>query len=242
MKIKRLRHLLWQEGPRFDYSGGGKKPLTVNVVGSGWLIRGALAHPVCGVIEEFKQSSGGSRVLDFGAGAWLRYTQYMRKRLPTYELHAVEFDDAFQYATPAALKNGLVNQVKFWQPKSFERKRGEKFDLILLINVLNTMPEEEHQEEVFKCLSERLNPTGWLVVYQRTWVASENPPDALPYKNGWLIPQRPPYDYYTYRSGNGANWFNSLAKECGLNPVPTRAARSFTSNNTVFKVWEKLLE
>src|SRR5436305_876991 len=83
---------------------------------------------------------------------------------------------------------------------------------------------------VVGCLSKRLNPMGWMVVYQRVWTAGVNPAGALQYeKNGWLISQQPRFDYYTYRAGTGATWFNDQADECGLEPYPTKTEKNFTS-------------
>src|SRR2546423_7322400 len=240
MNITPLHHLLWYDGPRFNY-GVAKKVVTVNVVGSSWLIHGVpLAWPVCSVLEEFKQNRGGDKVLDFGAGSWVRCIQRIRKSMPTREVHAVEFNEGF-HDDSVALKTSFMPFVTFWTPKSFQRlPRRKKFDLILLVNVLNTMPEEWHRRKVFACLSKRLNPMGWMVVYQRVWTAGVNPAGALQYEeNGWLISQQPRFDYYTYRAGTGATWFNDQAEECGLEPYPTKTEKNFTSNNTLFKVWEK---
>jgi hypothetical protein len=237
MKVNPLHNLPWHGGPRFDYRADGRK-VAVNVVGSSWGIHNMpLAEPVRSVLRQFRPI-GGNRVLDFGAGSWLRYVRYVRRNLNTREVYAVEFEEAF-HDDSAKLKARYAQNVTFWTPKSFEKQRDEKFDLILLVNVLNTMPEEEHQRDVFRCLSKRLELNGWLLVYQRVWTAGVNPTDALPYGNGWFIPQQPRYDYYTYRAGTGAIWFNKLAKECGLDPVVTKAENKFTSNNTLLKVWEK---
>src|SRR2546423_8154635 len=94
MNITPLHNLLWYDGPRFNY-GVAKKVVTVNVVGSSWLIHGvSLAWPVCSVLEEFKQNGGGDKVLDFRAGSLLRYIQNIRKSMPTREVHAVHFNEA----------------------------------------------------------------------------------------------------------------------------------------------------
>jgi hypothetical protein len=235
MKIQRLDKRFWYSGPRFDYRAAGKK-LTVNVVGSSWPIRGlALAQAVCDVLRECH----GEKVLDFGAGSWLRYVEHIRHKLPTRDVYAVEFDEAFR-GDSADLKRRFQSDVTFWTPSSFKKQHDQKFDLILLINVLNTMPEEEHQRQVFKCLSERLNPLGWLVVYQRVWTEGENPAGALPYGDGWLIPQTN-YNYYTYRAKTGAKWFNARAAACRLKSVTTKAEAKISSRNTLFRVWEKPL-
>jgi hypothetical protein len=240
--VKPLHSLFWHQGPRFDYRADRKK-VSVNVAGSSWLIHNMpRAQPVEDLLGEFKKTRPGENpaVLDFGAGSWLRYVSYMQEKGLTSDLHAVEFNEAF-HGEAAALKSGLEPSVSFRAPGSFENQRRQKFDLILLVNVLNTMPEETHRQEVFTCLSERLNPLGWLAVYQRVWVESENPEGALLYGDGWLVPQ-PKYGYYTYRAKTGAIWFNARAKTCDLKSLAIKAQTKFTSGNTLFRLWEKPLE
>jgi len=239
MSVSPLHSFQWYEGPKFDYRAAGRN-VTVNVAGSSWGIQGVkLARSVTNIMLEFKHF-GANRILDFGAGSWLRYVEYACRYLPTKEVHAVEFDEAF-HGGAAQLKSKYAASVKFWTPQAFAKERDEKFDLILLVNVLNTMPEQDHQRETFECLADRLNVAGWLLVYQRIWTEGENPDDAIQYGKGWMIPQQPRYDYCTYRAGTGAIWFNQLAKKCGLEPVETRALNRFTSNNTLLKIWDKPL-
>ena len=233
MKIRRNDKRLWHEGPIFNYHAPGKK-IAVNVAGSSWAIRGlAAAKAVTKVLREFRVL-GGNRVLDFGAGSWLRYIEPVRRTLPSSDIYTVEFEEAF-HDDAAKLKAKFQSDVTFWTPSSFMSRRTGKFDLIFAINVLNTIPEAEHQREVFSCLSEHLKPLGWLLIYQRIWVESENPAEALPYGDGWLIPQT--YGYYTYRAKTGAKWFNAQAAECKLRPVPIKT--EITSSNTLLRVWEK---
>jgi hypothetical protein len=238
MKVSPSHKLLWYEGPRLDYRAAGNK-VTVNVAGSSWSLSGVeLAQPVTDVLREFKEKKrGDNNVLDFGAGSWLRYVTCVRDMLPTRSVHAVEFDEAF-HDQSANSKTAFKGDVTFWTPKYFSQRVNPKFDLILLVNVLNTMPEEEHRREVFTCLSHRLNPLGWLMVYQRKWHESENRDGALPYGDGWLTPQAN-YPYYTYRASTGAIWFNAQAAACGLKPIETKAEATISSGNTFFRVWRK---
>jgi spermidine synthase len=135
-------------------------------------------------------------------------------------------------------KRLFLGDISFYSPASFVGE-DDKYDLILLINVLNTIPEEEHRRQVFDHLARRLNPTGWLLVYQRIWSSADKPVDKLPYMDGWLVPQTR-YDYYTYRAKTGAIWFNLRAEACGLKAV--RIKTRITSNNTLLRVWEKKLK
>jgi hypothetical protein len=238
MKVRALHRQTWYEGPRLDYRAAGKD-VTVNVAGSSWSLSGvALAEPVTDLLSEFKEKKhGDNNVLDFGAGSWLRYVSCVRNMLPTRNVYAVEFDEAF-HDQSANSKSQFKGDVTFWAPKYFAPRVRPKFDLILLVNVLNTMPEEDHRRELLTCLSRRLNPLGWLMVYQRKWVESENRDGALPYGDGWLTPQVN-YPYYTYRAGTGAIWFNAQAAACGLKAVETKAEAKISSGNTFFRVWRK---
>lgn len=235
MKITCRHNRDWYDGPRFEYAVG-RNAIDVNVTASSWPIRGVeLAKAVCGVLNEFKKSPG-ERILDFGAGSWLRYVQCVRKTLPDRELYAVEYDEAFRDdALP--IKKSLDPNVTFWTPRRFANARKPKFDIIIAVNVLNTIPEEKHQRDVFAHLCNRLNPLGWLLVYQRIWVEKENPEGALPYGDGWVVPQVH-YNQHTYRAKTGANWFNARAADNGLKIVATKT--EITSSNTFFRVWEKL--
>ena len=130
MKIRRLDERLWHEGPLFSYRAAGNK-MAVNVAGSSWPIRGlAPAQAVCDVLREFKKLES-NKVLDFGAGSWLRYVPQIRTILPTREVDVVEFDEAFRNES-AELKRGFEANITFWTPRSFAKKCRQKFDLILL--------------------------------------------------------------------------------------------------------------
>jgi hypothetical protein len=233
-----LHNRTWYSGPKFQYHTAGKK-LTVNVAGSSWRIGGLpLSNPVRSVLGEFNEvKPGENAVLDFGAGSWLRYVRFVTDNLPTADVHAVEFEDAF-HDDALNVRTCLQPRFTFWTPRSFKTDRRKKFDLILLVNVLNTIPEDEHRRAVFAYLSQRLNPLGWMVVYQRVWVESENPPGALPYDDGWVVPQ-PSCDYYTYRAKTGAKWFAAQAQACGLRYYRTQTEQKFKAGNTLFRAWEK---
>lgn len=237
MAVSRRDRRDWHEGPIFEYRAAGKK-IRVNVTGSSWPIRGLEpAHAVRDVLREFRKLPG-QRVLDFGAGSWLRYVNCVQKLLSTREVYAVEFDEAFR-DDALQVRRQHEADVTFWAPGRFASMRTGKFDLIILVNVLNTMPEEHHQHEVFSFLSNVLNPLGWLVVYQRIWVESENPSGAFQYGDGWLVPQAR-FNHYTYRAKTGAKWFNQRADECKLKPVDIKT--DISSSNTLLRVWEKRFE
>jgi hypothetical protein len=192
-----------------------------------------LADVVLKVLKKFK-ALPGRRILDFGAGSWLRYSQRIRSLMPDRELYAVEYAEAF-HDDASALKDQFRNDLELWRPVDFVKHKDRRFDLVLVVNVLNTIPEEAHRRSVFSTLADRLNPNGWLLVYQRIWAESENPAGAIEYGDGWLIPQ-PYHSYYTYRARTGARWFNQEATALGLRALPTPET---SSSNVILRLWEK---
>jgi hypothetical protein len=231
--IHRTDARAWHQGPVFNYRASPTS-IDVNVVGSSWPIRGlATAEAVLQVLASFKKRPGQT-ILDFGAGSWLRYTQHLRSALPSKDVYAVEYEEAF-HDDAGAVKQQLEQHITLWRPIDFVREKKQHFDLILLINVLNTIPEESHRASIFDALSDRLNPTGWLLMYQRIWAKSENPKGAIEYGDGWLTPQKR-HSHYTFRASTGARWFNEQAKKADLKPVSTA---ELSSSNTLLRVWEK---
>jgi cyclopropane fatty-acyl-phospholipid synthase-like methyltransferase len=196
----------------------------------------AATKAVLSVFKEFKKTaSAGCHVLDFGAGAWLRYVAHLRKGLPSPNVYAVEFDEAFQ-GEAAEVREGEAANITFWTPRQF-RKASQRFDLIVAINVLNTIPEEEHQREVFKVLAARLNPLGKMFVYQRIWAKGESESaGGTAYGEGWIMPQSN-HPHHTFHGKTGANWFKQQAEENGLRVIPLET--KLTSNNTFIRAWEK---
>lgn len=232
--MKRADRRAWHQGPSFNYKAS-PKPLVVNVAISSWAIRGlrhaAVVHQIIG---QFKRKRSGGTILDFGAGSWLRYVQHLRKTMPSSELFAVEYSEAF-HEEAEALRQNLEAHITLWSPTDFVKSKPKGFDLVLVVNVLNTIPEEAHRRSIFKSLAQRLNPNGWLVVYQRIWALSENPPGAIEYDDGWLVPQEN-YNCYTYRARTGHRWFNDRAGEAGLRAM---TVPEISSSNTLLRLWEK---
>jgi cyclopropane fatty-acyl-phospholipid synthase-like methyltransferase len=196
----------------------------------------AVTKAVLSAFKEFKKTaSAGCHVLDFGAGAWLRYVEHLQKGLPSPNVYAVEFEEAFKDEAKER-RDAHAQNTTLWTPAEF-RKEDQRFDLIIAINVLNTIPEEIHQREIFKVLANRLNPTGKLFVYQRIWAKGESEGDGgIPYGEGWIMPQSH-HPHHTYHGKLGANWFKTQAKECELRVVDLKT--DITSGNTFFRAWER---
>jgi hypothetical protein len=192
-----------------------------------------LADAVLKVMDKRKELGG--TILDFGAGSWLRYTKRVQGTYSGQELYAVEYEEAF-HDKAKMLRDSMQNDVTFWRPFDFVMQKKQRFDLALLINVLNTIPEESQRQSIFKAVADRLNPLGWLVVYQRNWSESDKPDGALEYTDGWMVRQQD--GSYTYRARTGARWFNDQARECKLRDVQKGIAPP-SSNNALLRVWEK---
>lgn len=240
-RVKKLHKKKWYEGPKFKYCLNKTEEITVNVTGSSWLIKGLrLSRPVLEVFELFKHTAK-TRILDFGAGTWLRYSKKVYEEMPNRELYLVEYRHAFQNKGEKVLNlyDEYNRRATIWTPKEFisRKRKNDRFDLIFLVNVFNTIPEVEHREAIFKVLAKRLHPSGLLVVYQRIWSSRENPSVCYEYNDGWIIPQTN-YSYYTYRANTGAIWFNRMARSYDLRifQIPFK----MKSKNTLFKIWEKM--
>jgi len=106
----------------------------------------------------------GGKVLDFGAGR-LRNALYLLAR--DIAVCGVEYEKLAS-SDGAAKRYGRAKRFKqFWSltyPDEFLRDTS-KFDLVLLINVLNIMPVEGERSLVLQECFKRLNPDGHLLWY-----------------------------------------------------------------------------
>ena len=235
MTYRRTDERAWHQGPFFSYRGS--KNITVDVTGSSRPIRGLkLASPVVTVIKETKKLPDG-KILDFGSGAWSRYLDCMRELVPDRDVYAVEYEEAFEGEEATAVKRDLANHVTFWRPIDFVRAKKVKFDLILLVSVLNVIPDEGHRRSILQSLAARLNPRGRLLIYQRIWPDYDAPETAISNgEDGWFIPQSKP-ETYTYRAATNKSWCTKVAEGAGLKRATTKA--SISASNTVLQLWER---
>jgi SAM-dependent methyltransferase len=116
-------------------------------------------------------------ILDFGAGK-LRNTLYLLKK--GFRVCAVEFEELFNSsAQAAAYRNSARNKGKnrfstLIYPRDFERSQ-QKFDLVLLINVLNTMPVPAERLLVLQFCYTKLRRGGYLFWYTQRGDADYSP-------------------------------------------------------------------
>jgi hypothetical protein len=244
-RVEKRHKKRWYEGPRYKYAliyPEETIEVIIDVTRSAPNEKIDLSSNVVQVIDKFLDGPG-TRVLDFGGGAWLRYSRMLMDVMQhsPLDLYIVEYEEAFKNRSRkaqenvACLRKDADGYATFWTPRRFIKRSNSKthFDLILLVNVLNTVPEVDHRRRMFKAVANRLRPLGWIVVDQRIWAKSENL-YAPEHGKGWVIPQT---NYCTYRAGTGANWFNQIAEEEDLKTH--RLEIKHSSGNTFFRVWKR---
>lgn len=126
-----------------------------------------------GVLNRVLSISGVTRsgwILDFGAGK-LRNTIYLLKK--GYQVCAVEYGDMFRESEQAATLWTRAKERRFGRrfsalvyPHEFIRSTG-KFDLVVLINVLNIMPVPAERLLVLQHCHKKLRPGGHLLWYSQ---------------------------------------------------------------------------
>jgi len=141
---------------------------------------------------------GYKKILDFGAGA-LRHT------LPLldagFEVTAVEYQEAFNKSIAKnnleiAKTKGNFNEL-IW-PKDFISST-EKYDIILLIYVLQTIPEKEDREQILNEIKRKLDNYGpKRVYYASRYGDSIDLKDEDRFKDGWIKKlKNPKQSFYT---------------------------------------------
>jgi hypothetical protein len=99
------------------------------------------------------------RILDFGAGA-LRHTIPLLRA--GFEVTAVEYENAFKRPVAAkkrtdAKRFGQFNDL-IW-PHDFIRSK-EKYDVVILAYVLQTVPEKKERDAILKEIARKLDSNG----------------------------------------------------------------------------------
>jgi SAM-dependent methyltransferase len=119
---------------------------------------------------------GIMRILDFGAGK-LRNTLYLLRRHWGFNLNAVEFKECFE--TPEARKNlasaeRFAGSFRLEYPSQF-LSNGERYDAVLLINVLSVIPDPRDRRRVLSECASRLGTGGLLF-----WMSQHDEPHYYP--------------------------------------------------------------
>lgn len=108
----------------------------------------------------------GGKILDFGAGK-LRNALYLLKR--GHNVCGVEFEKLSKTTFGKIAHSQAARYPKFWQmvyPEAFF-SNSTKFDIALLINVLNTMPVPSERSLVIQECHKKLSPNGHFLWYSQ---------------------------------------------------------------------------
>jgi hypothetical protein len=134
----------------------------------------------------FMRDSGYKTVLDFGAGA-LRHTIPLLKE--GFEVIVVEYENAFkrpkakEYLDIASKYPGFTPVV--W-PHDF-LKSNLKYDVALLMFVLQVIPQVSDRELVLKSISKRFNNNGpRRLCYASRYGESATLPQTTKFNDGWV--------------------------------------------------------
>ena len=153
------------KSPYYRYTSQ-RRSIVVDVTGSIPNFTGEI-DGLSDVEAEFK-SRKFTKILDFGAGK-LRNTRYLLRK--GYRVWAVEFKEG--YDTPKAEQIFGQTQKKYDKfffleyPCSFLQFKGE-FDAVLLINVVNIVPQPEDRKKILVECAKRLKRGGllfWMTQY-----------------------------------------------------------------------------
>ena len=172
-------------------------------------------------VAKWMGERGSSRILDFGAGS-LRHTLPLLKR--GFQVTAVEFEQAFQ--SPRRRASQALEEARghdgftelIW-PEGF-LKSSRKYDVALLIYVLQTMPVKLERRIVLEAIGKRLDKNGpkRLFYASRTGEASSLP-DSIRHNDGWV-------------RGRGPNGFSFYSEMKAADTDQYFKARGFTRSGS----------
>jgi SAM-dependent methyltransferase len=126
------------------------------------------------------------RILDFGAGA-------LRHSLPLlragFEVTVVEYENAFKRPV-AAKKRAAAKRFNHFAglvwPHDFIRSK-EKYDVVLLVFVLQTVPEKSERNRILYEIAKKLDPDGPRRIYYASRFGDKTEADkAHAYRDGWI--------------------------------------------------------
>lgn len=171
-----------------------------------------------------------TKILDIGA-AKLRNTVYLLKK--KYAVHACEFEDLFQRMGQARdfleKAETYKNFKKLIFPNEF-LKNEQKFDVILLINVINIMPNPIERFVLLKRCRELLKENGILLWY--TQHGAYDPKQAFGRLNDGLITGKGRKYHMFYRDFSKSEIFRIL-KSVGFS-LDTKYTFSGSGSNQAY--------
>ena len=180
-----MAHKVWKS-PFYRGTTKGSKKFTVDVTQS---ISAGLSGNA-GLVEHlvpWMKERGFTRILDFGAGA-LRHTLPLLDQ--GFEVTAVEFKEAF--SRPKANKNLEIARTKdgfselIW-PKDFINS-SQRFDVILLIFVLQVVPNKSDRERILDEIRKKLDKNGpKRLYYASRFGEGSRLKDEDKFRDGWIL-------------------------------------------------------
>jgi hypothetical protein len=173
------------ESPFFSGTDSSGKQFTVDVTSS---IAPSL-DPNSGLIDSvttWMKEHHYTRILDFGAGA-LRHTIPLLRT--GFEVTAVEYKNAFERPVAAGKRLSAKRFKHFsdlvW-PHDFLKSK-EKYDVVLLAFVLQTIPEKKERDAILYEIAKRLDRDGPRRLYYASRFGDKLPSDKPhAFKDGWI--------------------------------------------------------
>jgi hypothetical protein len=204
-----------------------------------------LNDPGKALVGVFKKITEGmdpkkTNVLDVGAGRLRNTSWFLQKG---FQVWAIEFPE---------LKRRLPKAAKIWSwakkkdnfhgvtsPKDFISQKRPKFNIIILINVINVMPILHERFALLVLCKDRIKKKGKLLWHQ--WRAKAIHPDKYTednaFNDGYRMGQGPNHSFYFEQSGYESKemmysigfTFNKTEK---LHQIPSNSGHSFVFNLT----------
>lgn len=217
-----------------------KKPFVINVTYS---VPRSLPDPgnaLKGVFNKITKDKDPEKlqILDFGAGK-LRNTIWLLQK--GFTVHAVEFKELGDRLDGAKEQWTLAKKFPNFKPLVFPGDfidQNEKFDIILLINVVNVMPIPPERFALLCLLREKIKNNGILLWHQWRGLATGQSKysDENAFIDGYLMGQKNHTFYSEYSREQtfeilSATGF-SFNKEMNLHRIPGNSGYSYIFNPT----------
>jgi hypothetical protein len=206
------------ETPFYNVTTQGGKQLRVDVTNS--ISAGLDAN--AGLIDHltsWMKATKCKRVLDFGAGALRHSIPLLRKG---FEVVAVEYPNAYDRPKAAEYRAQAEKFDTFTEllwPDQF-LKCTHRFDVVLLVYVLQVVPVKKDREAILDGVASRLDKNGPRRLYYASRTGEgRGLPDENRYNDGWVRGKGPnDHTFYTEWSAPDTD---AMFKKSGFNRVGT---------------------
>jgi hypothetical protein len=176
---------MW-ESPYYSVNTNSGSPITIDVTASA--SSGLKPNEAIYRAIDFFKEKGVKRILDFGCGS-LRHTLPLLKA--GFQVCAVEFEEQFnrpksnEYLVEAR-KNPNFSALLF--PKQFIDDK-KKFDVSLLIYVIQTMPIPSERKYLMKLITGKMKKESYLL-YMSRYGQVQGLPDERKVNDGYFMNER----------------------------------------------------